>query len=313
MNLPKKITIREVGPREGFQTLPKTYDTKIKADLINMLSQTGLSDIEVTSFVRADKVPQMADAAQLVEMIDMLPGINYTALYLNQSGFRNAEKTGRLFNKGWISAACSETFLAKNSNTSLEKMVSEIPSWLETFAAAGKQPHGLMISTAFGCSYEGRVSAEKVVKVISRLISALAAHQSRPVEICLADTMGWADPIQIQSTVNAVRKAFKDSYLTLHLHDTRGAGLANAFAAMQLGIDCFDSSIGGLGGCPFAKGAGGNIATEDLAFLCSEMGIETGLDLNKLASASIYLEKVLGKELPGKYYKTVRNLPELNS
>lgn len=303
MKLPKKIRVREVGPREGFQILQETYKTEEKAALIDLLSESGLREIEVTSFVKPDKVPQMADAEALVKSIKIKPDIKYTALYLNPKGFVRAEKSGHLKNDAWISAACSDTFLEKNSNTTLDQIIKSIPEWLTVFLAANKNLHGVMLSTAFGCNYEGLISSDKMMVVVDKIMNALGSLGIPLREICLADTVGLANPISIENAILAIQSNYPDIYISLHLHDTNGLGLANALRGLQLGIDCFDSSIGGIGGCPFTKGASGNISTEDLVFMCHKMGIETDIDPIKLIEAASYLETTLGIELSTKYQR----------
>lgn len=300
INLPRKVRIREVGLREGFQTIQRVIATEEKLKLIKLLNQTGVKDIELTSFVRADKVPQMADAAELVEKFTPIEGINYTALYLNQRGFTLSRESKKLNQQAWIQAACSETFLAKNAGTSLAQIVSELPKWLELFNAAGLELHGVMLSTSFGCSYEGEISEQQVTRVIEEIRAAVG---DRLPELCLADTMGWGNPAMVKDRVALARKLLPQTEISLHLHDTRGLGIANAFAGLEMGVAIFDASVGGVGGCPFAPGAAGNIATEDFAYLCAQLGIETGLDLEKYIDVSKQLSKLLGYDLPGHLYR----------
>ena len=304
MALPKQIRIRELGPREGFQTLSKVVDTSQKVALIDALSDTGLREIEVASFVRPDKVPQMADAEEVVKSINLRPGVRYFGLYLNQGGFERAENCGRLNNEAWLSVACSEGFLKSNANTSHEKVISEIPNWLATFKKHKKELQGLLISTAFGSSYEGKISPDKVLSIITRYIDELSRHGAVPKEISLADTMGWGTPELVKRVIEKVHKAYPKTYLSLHLHDTRGTGLANVYAGLEMGIDCFDTSVGGLGGCPFAHGAAGNVSTEDVVYMCEEMGVGTGVDLKKLVEVAKLAEQIVGAPLPGRYYKS---------
>jgi hydroxymethylglutaryl-CoA lyase len=307
MALPKKVKIREVGPREGFQTLAAVVPTERKLELIEALSGTGLKDIEINSFVRPDKVPQMADAVDVVERYVAHPGINYTGLYLNPNGFLRAEDTGRLQNEGWLYLAASETFLKRNSNTTVAAGIGEIPRWIEAFRSRGKGVRGIMLSTAFGCNFEGAIPTGKIVSILQQVVAHVESSGGKLAEICLADTMGWATPVMLQERIEAVRREFPDSVVSLHLHDTRGSGMANVYAGLEVGVDIFDCSIGGLGGCPFARGAAGNVPTEDVAFLCEELGISTGLELAKLAEAAVLAEAIVGASLPGKFYKTWRS------
>ena len=298
--LPKRIRIREVGLREGFQTIKEVIPTQEKLRLVKMLNNTGIKQIELTSFVRPDKVPQMADAAALVESYERCQGVRYTALYLNQRGFELALKSSRLEQEGWVQAACSESFLKHNAATSLSQIVSELPQWQAKFSSAGLKFHGIMLSTAFGCSYEGEVSTQRLCEVITQLRDALSEPLS---ELCLADTMGWGNPKMISERVELARQLLPQTEISLHLHDTRGLGLANAYAGLMCGVVTFDASLGGVGGCPFAPGAAGNIATEDLAYLCHGLGIETGLDLKRYIEVVQALSDLLGYPLPGHLYR----------
>lgn len=305
MGVPKFVRIREVGPREGFQTISTVVPLESKLALVAALSKTGVKDIEITAMVRADKVPQMADAEDLIKCFERSAGVRYTALYLNPKGFLRGEATGRLDNEGWLYGATSETFLKKNTNSSIADSIAAIPEWLSAFRSHGKKLQGLMLSTAFGCNYEGPIAVSQVVSVLTRFVDAAAAAGDTLREVCLADTMGRGNPELVKRLVGAVRQVFPDLYVSLHLHDTRGTGMANVYAGLEEGIDCFDCSVAGLGGCPFAKGAAGNVCSEDVGFLCQEMGIETGLDLEAYARAALVAENILGTALPGKFYKTI--------
>ncbi|NDC36874.1 MAG: hydroxymethylglutaryl-CoA lyase, partial [Proteobacteria bacterium] len=281
---PSKVYLRELGPREGFQTLPQVIPTSSKLELIRLLGQAGVPEIEVTSFVRADRVPQMADADTVVRECVKVPGVKYTALYLNYQGFERAESTARLDNDGWIYIAASETFLKRNNNVTIAETIAKIPQWLGLFKRFNKPLHGVMISTAFGCNYEGPISQERVLDILEQVQYQLNTVGSRPIEISLADTMGWGTPVRVRHLINAVREKFPGSEVSLHLHDTRGSGMANVYAGLEEGIRIIDCSIAGMGGCPFAKGAAGNVPTEDVAFLCQELGIETGVSLDQLCT-----------------------------
>jgi hydroxymethylglutaryl-CoA lyase len=304
MAFPKKVFLRELGPREGFQTLAKVVPTSEKLQLITALSQTGVREIEVASFVRPDRVPQMADAEEVVKNLPATNAVRFTALYLNDVGFKRAENLKGLSNQGWIYLAASETFLKRNNNSSIQEVFSGIPEWLKLFDAAGKTKISLMISTAFGCNYEGSISEEKTLSILERAVMIIHSAGRDVSEISLADTMGHASPLSVQSLVTSARKKFPDSEISLHLHDTRGSGMANVYAGLELGVSTFDASVGGIGGCPFAKGAAGNVCTEDVAYLCERLGIETGLDLAKAVQAAKLAEKIVGSALPGKLYKT---------
>jgi len=304
-SMPDRVRLREVGAREGFQTHPTIVPTRDKIALVDALSRTGVRDIEVASFVRGDRVPNMADAEEVATGCEKRPGVRYTGLYLNVKGFHRAEGVEGLDNQGWLNIAASETFLERNNNTTIDRALETFPAWIEAFRNAGKSVHGLMLSTAFGSNYEGRIPTEKVTSIVDRVLAVVSDHDETLDEICLADTMGNATPRMLQERVRAVRERAPDSEVTLHLHDTRGAGIANVLAGLEVGVRTFDASVGGLGGCPFAKGAAGNVCTEDIAFLCEEMGIETGIDLDAYVEAAKLAAEIVGKELPGRYYRAV--------
>ncbi|MBN8550666.1 MAG: hydroxymethylglutaryl-CoA lyase [Deltaproteobacteria bacterium] len=304
MTLPTSVRIREVGAREGFQTLQTVVSTAQKLELIAALSETGVREIEITAMVRADKVPQMSDAEEVIRQFVRKPGVRYTALYLNPRGFVRAEETNRLDNEGWLYGAVSETFLKKNANVSVAESIQAIPEWLTAFASRGKKPQGLMLSTAFGCNYEGSFPDSKVLQVIRSSIEKVEQAGSQLPEVCLADTMGRATPEMLKRLVGAVRAQFPSLYVSLHLHDTRGSGMANVYAGLEMGVDCFDTSVGGMGGCPFAKGAAGNVCSEDVAYLCEEMGIATNVNLDAYCRAARLAERIVGTPLPGKLYKS---------
>ena len=304
MTLPNSVTIREVGAREGFQTLSQVVPTEQKLELIKRLVSTGVPEIEVASFVRPDRVPQMADAEELVAALEPTDGVRYLGLYLNQRGFERAERCSVLSNVGWLSISACPTFLKNNSNTTLDDLVAAVPSWLALFEQAKKQLHGILVSCAFGSSYQRSISDDEVLASIRRCVEAASGGGHEPTEISLADTMGCGSPELVRRRVGVVRAAFPNTQISLHLHDTRGTGLANAYAGLLEGVDIFDSSVGGLGGCPFAKGSAGNICTEDFAYLCEELGVSTGLDLAAYVEAARYAASVVAEPLPGKLYKT---------
>jgi hydroxymethylglutaryl-CoA lyase len=300
---PQRVVIREVGPREGFQAFPKVVATDRKVDLIHALVQAGLRDVEVTSFVRPDKVPQLADAEELVVRLPSNSQVRFTALYLNKRGFERAEAAATLSNQGWLYTSPSQSFLRANSNTTIEESLRDVTSWCSLFRAHKKRVYGLMVSTAFGCAYEGAISPHVVVDLISQYLDALRREGELPAEICLADTVGMADPLSLERCISAVRGL--GIPVSLHLHDTRGLGLTNSYVALQLGVTTFETSIGGIGGCPFTPGAAGNVATEDLVYLCRSLGIETGLDLEGLCAAAKLAELIMGVPLPGRVYKAM--------
>lgn len=304
MAFPSAVQIREVGVREGVQTSARRISTVDKIALINALSATGVKEIETASFVRPERVPQWADAGDVVAGFTPVAGVRYTALYLNQTGFKRAAQNPQLNLQGWLTAAASATFLKKNANTDLDTIVAEIPGWLELFRQHGKDLHGVMISTAFGCNDEGAITPAQVLNVLDRILRATSAAGAAPREISLADTMGWASPEKLRKLVDLVAERCAPARVSLHLHDTRGTGIANVYAGLQQGVGIFDASVGGVGGCPFARGAAGNVATEDLLYLCAELGISTGIDLARYVECARMAEKFFGEPLPGRYYRS---------
>lgn len=301
--LPVQVEIREVGPREGFQSFHKIVPTSDKLRLIEALAKSGVREIEVTSFVRPDRVPQLADAEAVVAALAPEPHVRYTALCLNQTGFKRSEATKRLGTRGWLYTSPSNSFLKANSNTTIDDAVRSIPEWCKLFREYSKAVHGLMISNAFGCAYEGQISTQMVRDLVERYCQELAKSGEVLSEICLADTVGMGNPRSIEECITVLKPL--GIPLSLHLHDTRGLGLVNAFVGLRLGISIFESSVGGIGGCPFTPGAAGNIATEDLVYMCDSLGINTGIDLSELCRAAHLCEALMGAPLPGRVYKTM--------
>jgi hydroxymethylglutaryl-CoA lyase len=300
--LPSKVEIREVGPREGFQSFHAVVPTQQKLALIAALAQTGISEIEVTSFVRPDRVPQLADAESLVVALPKNSNVRFTGLYLNRAGFARSEATGVLKNRGWMYTSPSQSFLKANSNTSIAEALKGVAEWCALFKAHGKSVYGLMVSNAFGCAYEGAIAPHAVSDLVSQYCSELSRHGEKLAEICLADTVGMGTPSSVEAVLRALQPL--GIPLSLHLHDTRGLGLVNAYVGLQHGLSIFESSIGGVGGCPFTPGAAGNIATEDLVYLCHSLGIHTGIDLELTCKAARVAESIWGAPLPGRVYKT---------
>ncbi len=300
-NIPSEVTIREVGPREGFQIHPVVVPTTSKLALINALVDAGLQEIEVASFVRPDRVPTMADAAEVVAALPHKDDVAFTALYLNQKGFARAEEHSTLRNKGWLYTSPSASFLKTNSNTTLEQSLAEVPEWVELFKKSGKELHGLMISTAFGCGIEGEITTTQVEGVVRRYVDECSKLGVQFRELCLADTIGVANPRVVRESIRALR-SFGCS-VSLHLHNTWGLGITNTYAGLLEGVSIFETSVGGMGGCPFTPGASGNVATEDVVYLCGSLGIKTGIDLNKVCKAGQLAESLLEKALPGQIYQ----------
>ena len=302
-DLPKRVKIREVGPREGFQFEKGAITLEAKISLVDALSATGVTTIEFTSFVSPKWVPQMADAEAMVAGIRRAPGVAYEAIWLNVAGIeRAAQHRDRLALRPTFSVAATDTFMRKNTNRSVDERLEEMPSWAERYQALGMDWLDVGVMAAFGCNYEGDVEPRAVVGVLEKVERKAQACGSRLGGIGLADTMGWANPLQIKRLVGAVRERWPSAPIKLHLHDTRALAIANVVAALEMGIEYFDSAVAGMGGCPFAahKGAAGNVTTEDLVFLCQELGIETGVDLDAMIAAGQLAERVVGHGLPGK-------------
>jgi hydroxymethylglutaryl-CoA lyase len=247
----------------------------------------------------------MADTNEVFEQLDKKAGTRYRALWLNPKGLERALANGRVDMDGKLTLTVSETFVKRNTNRSIEDTFEQMPEWIRTYRDAGIAADSLGVMAAFGCNFEGYIPEEKVVGLIGRARDLMAEHGCTLKHLSLADTMGWASPGQIKSLVGKVRDKWPELTLKLHLHDTRGCAVANAVAGMEMGVAEFDSSVGGLGGCPFAghKGAAGNICTEDMVFACGEMGVDTGIDLDALVEAAKLTEELVGHVLPGKVMK----------
>ncbi len=302
-DLPNAVSIREVGPREGFQYEKGTIGLEDKIALVDALSATGVGTIEFTSFVSPKWVPQMADAEQMVAGITRAPGVAYEAIWLNEAGLGRAARLRDVLTlRPMFSVAGSDTFMRKNTNRSVDERLEELPGWIERYRALGMDWIDVGVMAAFGCNYEGDVAPHSVVTTLQRVERKASEHGARLGAIGLADTMGWANPLQIKRLVGAVRERWPETPVKLHLHDTRALAIANVVAALEVGVTCFDSAVAGMGGCPFAahKGAAGNVTTEDLVFLCQELGVETGIDLDRMIEAGQLAERVVGHPLPGK-------------
>ncbi len=313
--LPRTVRIREVGPRDGFQNEPEVIPTERKVELIDALARTGLKRLEVTSFVRADVIPQLADAAEVLARIDVPREVSVSVLIPNERGLDAAlelrEDVGRRAAEGGSGAlggdpevrarpafdeinvfmSASEGHNRKNVNRSIAESLAGLEAVLGRARAAGLRCEGV-ISTSFGCPYEGRVAPERVLEIAARLRDAGAQ------EIGFGDTTGMANPLQVHEFFTMAREQLGEGLeLTAHFHNTRGQGLANVLAALEAGIDSFESSFGELGGCPVPAGATGNIASEDLVSMLHEMGIETGVDLDALLACAKRVQEILGRPL----------------
>lgn len=298
MNLPKTARINEVGPRDGLQNEKQLIPASAKIELIERLAATGLPSIEYTSFVSPKWVPQMADAEHVAAGITRRPGVNYQALVLNGKGLERALAAG--VNSVALVVAVSETLNKKNMNATVHEALEAYRPMIGQCHAAGVRVVGYA-STACGCPYEGDVPADKVIEV-ARLFREMGAD-----EVVLADTIGSGHPRQVRELCDKALEIIPTERLGVHFHDTRGMALANSLAALEAGVSFFDSSIGGLGGCPFAPGAQGNGATEDLAFMLEEMGVSTGIDLTALIDCARFAEELVGRPLPG-HIKSVKDL-----
>jgi hydroxymethylglutaryl-CoA lyase len=296
-DLPQSVRIREVGPRDGFQNEPEVIDTADKVRLIDCLSQTGLRRLEVTSLVRPDVIPQLSDAEEVLRRITRNPEVSYTVLIPNEKGLERGlalrEEVGEpLFDEVNLFLSASETHNRKNVNRSVEESLAG----LERVVARARE-HGLrcegVISVSFGCPYEGEVPEERVFGIAERLAAAGCE------EVAFGDTTGMANPRQVRSFFDTARDCLPRVELTAHFHNTRGQGLANVLAALESGVDSFESSFGELGGCPVPAGATGNIASEDLVSMLEEMGMETGVELAKLLGCATRVQELLGRPLSG--------------
>jgi hydroxymethylglutaryl-CoA lyase len=304
-DIPKTVRISEEGPREGFQIEKGPIATARKIELINALSGTGIDHMQIVSFVNPKAVPGMADADAVVEGININPDVAYTALWLNERGFERALMHDRLALAGSITLVASEKFSKRNQNRTAAEQLAGQHAIVGKYKAAGVPVERGMIMAAFGCNFEGDVPVSRVVSLVQQILDVAKEHGVTLKYISLADTMAWANPLAIKRVVGALRERWPDVDFALHLHDTRGMAVANAFAGLEMGIKRFDAAVAGLGGCPFAghAGAAGNICTEDLVFMCNEMGIATGIDLDALIECAKLAEDIVGHPLPGSVMK----------
>ncbi len=288
-NMAKTVEILEVSPRDGLQSEKTPVSTADKLKLINMALEAGLKRIEVTSFVNPKRVPQMADAAELVKALPKRDDVIYTGMVLNTRGFERAAELG-MDEIGCV-VVSTETFNQKNQGASVDETLWQ---WADmaSRAKAENMRAQITISCAFGCPYEGEVAPKRIVEIAKR------AAEAEPVELCLADSIGVAVPSQVRDLLGMVADVVPGIPLRTHLHNTRGTGLANAMAAVEAGVQTLDASIGGIGGCPFAPRATGNIPTDDLVYMLERSGIDTGVSLDSIIKTSKFLEDVLGRPVP---------------
>ncbi len=295
--IPGRVRIVEVGPRDGLQNEREVLPTEAKLAWIAKIADAGFTEIETGSFVRPEAVPQLADSEEIFRMLAPRAGVRYTALVPNMRGMERALLCG--VRSIAVFTAASETFNRKNTNASIAQSFERFAPVLERARAEGVRARGY-VSTAFYCPYEGRVTAERAVEVIVRLMDMGCE------EVSVGDTIGMAVPSDLASLLSRLGDRLDLSRIALHFHDTRGTALANVYAALLAGIAVFDSSAGGLGGCPYAPGATGNLATEDLVYLLHGLGVETGVNLGRLVEATRVVEEALGRPLPSKAYQAIR-------
>jgi hydroxymethylglutaryl-CoA lyase len=292
-DLPRRVSVFEVSPRDGLQNEATSVTLENKLQLISALVGAGLRRIELTSFVSPRWIPQLADAEELVRRVAVPDGVIFSALCPNTTGLERAIQVGLKEVAVFLSA--SETHNLKNTNKTIARSL-EVFDELVPHALEAKMRVRAYVSTVWGCPYEGEVPPERALDV-ARHLRALGCYQ-----VSLGDTIGVGTPLQVQRLLELFLKDFKPEELALHLHDTRGTALANALAGLEMGITTFDASVAGLGGCPYAPGAAGNLATEDLVYMLHGMGIETGIDLPALVAAGQVAESVVGRKLPGKVH-----------
>jgi len=300
-DLPTHVEIFEEGPREGFQIEPGPIATADKIALIEALAATGLSHIQVCSFVNPRLVPGWADAEAVCGGFAPRPGVHYAALWFNENGLNRALAfRDRLSMVGSVSLAASDAFSRKNLNRGHAENLEAMRKQTAVHQAAGIAVTRVGVMAAFGCNYQGDIAPAQIVQTVADGLAVAAEYGASITDVTLSDTMGWATPIRIERGIGAVRDRWPNLRIALHLHDTRGLAIANAHAGLRLGVTKFDSTVGGLGGCPFAgqKGAAGNICTEELVLLCEEMGIATGVDLDALIEVGRMAERIVGHPLP---------------
>ena len=296
MELPKRVRIVEVGPRDGLQNEPQSVATAVKVELIERLADAGLPAVEATAFVSPKWVPQMADHSEVLKTLRRKPGVSYPVLVPNMKGFEAAVAAGA--EEIAVFGAASETFSRKNINASIAESLERFAPVAAAARAKGIRVRGY-VSCVVGCPYEGAVKPEAVAEVAKRL-DAMGCY-----EISLGDTIGVGTPGKVKRMLETVARAVPVERLAVHLHDTYGQALANLYAALELGVATADSSVAGLGGCPYAKGASGNVATEDVVYLLDGLGVETGVDLAKVYDAGRFICDALGREPASKVAKAL--------
>lgn len=295
--LPKEVKIVEVGPRDGLQNEPEQIPTELKLAFITRLADSGLREIEATSFVHPKAIPQLADAVDVAGKLPPAEGVTYLALVPNQKGLDRALASG--IRRIAVFTAASDSFTQKNINMTVDESLATFAPVVKAALAADLSVRGY-VSTSFVCPYEGNISKDRVFDVTSRLLDMGID------EVAVSDTIGAAAPTDVFETVGHLLNSIPPGKLALHLHDTYGTALANVLAGLQLGITTFDSSAGGLGGCPYAPGASGNLATEDLVYMLDRMGIKSGVNLQKIFEASNLIADALRRPLPGRQWQRLK-------
>ena len=308
MNLPSKVKIVDVGPRDGLQNEKQPVPAEVKISLVHRLQDAGLKEIEVTSFVSPKWVPQMADNAEVMHGVRRQPGVRYSVLTPNMKGFEAAIAAPR---EEWpdelvVFGAASEAFSQKNINCSIEESIERFRPVVEAAREKGIYVRGAMSCTV-GCPYEGEIAPSRVDMLAGLMKSIGVQH------VGVADTIGVGTPRKVQRALEATLKHYAIDDVSGHYHDTYGQALSNTLASLEMGVWQFDTSVGGLGGCPFAKGATGNVATEDVVYMLHGMGIATGIDLDRLIDAGVYINQALGREPNSRVSKAIRTKRETDS
>jgi hydroxymethylglutaryl-CoA lyase len=302
--LPKTVRINELAPREGVQNEKNLISTDEKVRFIDLLSECNFPMIEAASFVSPRWVPQMADADEVVRRIKRHDGTRYVGIALNRSGIIRAFETGAVEPEPTFLVYASDTFARKNQNRSAKEIIADLPATIALWGEFDREIEILAVASAFGCNYEGDIAADRVLETIREAVAVAAEHGLTFKTLVLGDTVGWGTPLKVERLVGLVQDSLPDLHIRLHLHDTHGLGLANAWTGLNMGVDEFDASLGGLGGCPFNgtkdMQVAGNIVTEDLVNLCHESGIETGIDFERLLEVARQAEEIFGHRLLGR-------------
>ncbi|MCG8673258.1 MAG: hydroxymethylglutaryl-CoA lyase [Pseudomonadales bacterium] len=303
-DFPKFVEFHEEGPREGFQAEKEIFPLQERVAFIEALSETGLKQIQVGSYVNPKMVPQMADTDDLFNAITKNDQVRYTALWLNQRGFDSALANSHVDVDGKIFLYTSDAFCRKNNGCSAQELNQKQLKWLDAYKENNIALESVYILTAFGCNIQGEVPIESLNGALSFVKAICESRELKTPKIILTDTMGWGNPLEVKRRIDAVRVLLPGARIGMHLHDTRGMGPANVYSSLEMGIDLFESSVAGLGGCPFGSQknmqAAGNVCTEDMALMCEELGIDTGLNLDALIEAARMVERIIGRPLMGK-------------